>query len=668
MNQDWLRWYARRLGRMSLSEVAWRVHDETRLLYWALRQDRPGALPGTRRPRTGQGFTSVVPPGARSAVPAGVREGLVAAAAPLLEGRWEFLGVWRTDLATPDWYLDPITGRRAPQDKRSFRINTRSETETGNIKQVWELSRLQHLTLLAAAWFVTGDEAYPAVVADQLQSWWRENPFLYGVNWTSGIEIGIRLISWVWIRRLLDGWVGTPALFEHNDAAIDQIYWHQKYLAALQSRGSSANNHAIAEAAGQLIASCAFPWFAQSGRWRASSAALLEREVRRNTFPSGMNREQASDYQGFVAELGMLAAVEADVSGHPLTADTWQRLCSTVDASAAVLDESQRAPRQGDSDEGRALLVDPPETNRWASLLATGASLFGSAPWWPTTNATLESTLLGSLTDRPPIVRGRARQRPSHFADAGLTLLRTEPGRDPEIWCRCDAGPHGYLSLAAHAHADALSIEVRYGGVDILADPGTYCYHGEPEWRCYFRSTLGHNTVELATQDQSLSGGPFLWLRHAGTSAVAVGLNEDRSIHRWSAEHYGYQVLDPPARHRRAVRLDRRGRRIDVVDHIYTVGHHAVRIAFHLGPAVSAELDEGIARLRWPMRTQIGYESATMALPGGLHWSMHRGEYHPILGWYSDRFGVKEPTTTLLGEGHCNGEMLELRSSIQFAR
>ncbi|MGA3355050.1 MAG: heparinase, partial [Acidimicrobiales bacterium] len=135
-------------------------------------------------------------------MPAGVPEGLVAAAAPLLEGRGEFLGVWRTDLAVPDWYLDPITGRRAPQDKRSFRINTRSEAETGNIKQVWELSRLQHLTLLAATWFVTGDDAYPAVVADQLRSWWRENPFLYGVNWTSGIEVGIRLISLVWIRRL----------------------------------------------------------------------------------------------------------------------------------------------------------------------------------------------------------------------------------------------------------------------------------------------------------------------------------------------------------------------------------------------------------------------------------------------------------------------------------
>ena len=77
----------------------------------------------------------------------------------------------------------------------------------------------------------------------------------------------------------------------------------------------------------------------------------------------------------------------------------------------------------------------------------------------------------------------------------------------PEIWCRCDGGPHGFLSIAAHAHADALSVEVRHGGVDILADPGTYCYHGEPEWRTYFQSTIAHNTIEIDGQWQSVRGG-----------------------------------------------------------------------------------------------------------------------------------------------------------------
>ena len=49
------------------------------------------------------------------------------------------------------------------------------------------------------------------------------------------------------------------------------------------------------------------------------------------------------------------------------------------------------------------------------------------------------------------------------------TLLRTAGEDFPEIWCRCDRGPHGYPNIAAHAHADALSVEVRYAGVDILA-------------------------------------------------------------------------------------------------------------------------------------------------------------------------------------------------------
>ena len=118
---------------------------------------------------------------------------------------------------------------------------------------------------------------------------------------------------------MLDDWPGVATLFERNGLAVRQIEWHQQFLAAFPSRGSSANNHVIAEAAGELVASCAFPWYPRSDRWRRASARLLERELLHNTFPSGVNRELASDYHPFVAELGFLAAVEAEVSGHPLS-------------------------------------------------------------------------------------------------------------------------------------------------------------------------------------------------------------------------------------------------------------------------------------------------------------------------------------------------------------
>ena len=374
---------------------------------------------------------------------------LLAAADQLLQGDWEVLGVARSDLVRPDWFHDPVTGRRSPQDRYAFRINHRSQQQTGDIKQVWEISRLQHLTLLATAWFVTRDERYASRVADQLRSWYAENPFLSGVHWTSGIEIGIRLISLAWIRRLLDDWPGVSGLFEHDLLAVQQIRWHQQYLGAFRSRGSSANNHVIAEAAGQLVASCAFPWFPESERWRRTSARLLERELARNTFPSGIGRELASGYQCFVAELGLLAAVEAEASGHPLGEAGWQRLCATVDSAAALLDERLCPPRQGDCDDGRALLLDAPVPNRWPSLLALGEALLGRLDWWPRTAADAGSSIVGALTGTVGDVAGPGsdrrgsptpgrpccarRQASTRRSGAGATAARMDISASPRM-------------------------------------------------------------------------------------------------------------------------------------------------------------------------------------------------------------------------------------------
>ena len=103
---------------------------------------------------------------------------------------WTVFGVLRADSAAPDWFLDPVTGQRAPDTRFAFAVNHRDEASTGNVKQVWEMSRHHHLTVLAAAWWLTGEDRYARTVADQLRSWWRLNPYLTGVHWTSGIEAG----------------------------------------------------------------------------------------------------------------------------------------------------------------------------------------------------------------------------------------------------------------------------------------------------------------------------------------------------------------------------------------------------------------------------------------------------------------------------------------------
>ena len=274
-----LSWYLRRVARMSPAEVAWRARDRAIQAAWTRRQVTNQQLPTVDTPAGTRAFAAVLPAGTAVAVPEPARAALLASADKLLDGEWDVLGTIRTDMVSPDWFRDPVTGRRSDPGSYAFRIDHRSEDQVGNVKQVWEISRLQHLTLLSTAWYLTSEDKYATRVADHLRSWYQESPFLSGIHWTSGIELGVRLINLVWIRRLLDDWPDVAGLFENDGLALRQIRWHQEYLATFPSRGSSANNHVIAEAAGQLVASCAFPWFPESERWRGKAARLLEREL-----------------------------------------------------------------------------------------------------------------------------------------------------------------------------------------------------------------------------------------------------------------------------------------------------------------------------------------------------------------------------------------------------
>lgn len=640
-------WYLRRLSRMGPAEVAGRAGDVLRKRRWRAVLGEP-VRPGWRDERP---IARVLEPAVLAVVPPDAVARLTATAEELMAGRGEYFGVPRTDLVAPDWSHDPKTGRSAPVGVYAFDIAYRSEDTVGDIKQIWEPSRHQHLTVLAAAYALTGEDRYATRVAEHLSSWWAANPPMRGVHWVSGIELGIRLLSWVWVRRLLDGWPGVSALFEDNPVAGHQIRHHQRWLAAFRSRGSSANNHVIAEAAGQLAASAAFGWFPESAAWGSAALRTLDEQLRRNTFASGLNRELASEYHGLVLELGLAAALEAHAAGITVPDTTWLVLTRMCDALAAVVSVSRagelRPPRQGDADDGHGLVLDGAGTDRWGSLLATGAALFGGRDWWPEVTGTdVRTPLLAALGKGVPAAPSRPKRRPAHFADAGLTVLRARTGSG-EIWCRCDGGPHGFLAIAAHAHADALSVEVRHDGVDILTDPGTYCYHGQPEWRAYFRSTVGHNTLELDGRDQSDSGGPFMWTRHARTRVLAADLPAHGGTARWCAEHDGYTRGVTPAVHRRTVELN--GRELRVADVVYGQGSHPARLAFHLGPEVTAALDKHTARLTWTGAR--GRRGAVLELPPELTWSAHRGEEHPPLGWYSPGFGRRVPATTLLGAG-----------------
>ena len=80
-----LGWYARRLARMSPTEVAWRVRDLALQLAWARQQVSRDQLSGlSALPPGERHFTTVLPEEAAAAVPAEARAAILGAADRLL--------------------------------------------------------------------------------------------------------------------------------------------------------------------------------------------------------------------------------------------------------------------------------------------------------------------------------------------------------------------------------------------------------------------------------------------------------------------------------------------------------------------------------------------------------------------------------------------------------
>ena len=157
-------WYLHRLRCMSAQEVSWRSADALRKRAWRPKQVplASASAPFREQPKLvgAPRFRSALPAGALDTVPADDAKRLLGAADEILAGRWDVLGVTRQDMVAPDWFLDPISGRRAPQAEYCFSVNHRDQAVTGNVKQVWELSRHHHLTILASAYALTGDRRY----------------------------------------------------------------------------------------------------------------------------------------------------------------------------------------------------------------------------------------------------------------------------------------------------------------------------------------------------------------------------------------------------------------------------------------------------------------------------------------------------------------------------
>jgi hypothetical protein len=639
-----LQWYRARVGAMSLREVGYRIIEHGRRAAW--RRDRAG---WDNFLQIEDGLVSdwdFLRSRLANANGATVGAKFVDSVRRTCDGDVELLGrcwsvldrdKWRRGCPPGEFWLgDPVSGKTWPgADIYCFAIEYRRAMERGDIKYVCELNRLQFLHPIAAKIARTGDVSLIRWAFRLLASWAHANPPFRGINWISGIELALRLVS----LALLIAAAGPTQLEVGERILVRRVvaahgYWLYRY----PSRFSSANNHLLLEGLGLYIAGTLAPDLPGAKRWAHRGRNILEKEVSKQILEDGVGAEQSPTYQSFIMEALAFAIVLASGIGTPLDPSVLDRLAVGAKHLLWLLDDGGVAPAIGDNDETRVIAQPPDREPRYiASIVAAVAGITGRPTLAP---GDWDPHLRDVLFDTPKAARGRC-DGICTFPVGGYTAIRDRIGGH-----RChlifDHGPLGYLSLSAHGHADALALWLTVDDQPVFIDAGTYLYYSAGSIRGQLRESAAHNTLLVAGVSQSRASGAFTWANKATGRLLSWCPWPNWSV---TGEHDGY-LRSFGVRHVRTIERGEPG--IIIRDHLDGADRPLpVAIRFLLHPGLVAVVEDREIAIYQGQKLL-----ASVLAPPNYRIDAVNDASAGDGGWYSPRFGelVPAPVIALSGE------------------
>jgi hypothetical protein len=554
----------------------------------------------------------------------------IASAERIVAGRLE-LGTRVVSIdRDPDWTLEPVCGRRAPSIHWS-RIAFLDSTVAGDCKFTWELNRHQYFLTLARAFLLTGDDRYSTLIVDHLDSWMDHNPPKIGINWTSSLELALRAISWIWALHLIrDSRALEGRLFAR---ALKYLYLHARHIEYNLSTYFSPNTHLTGEALGLLYIGTAFPEFKRAPQWRSLGHRILVEQLDRQLFADGVYFEQSSYYHRYTTDfyLHALLLTESDHGG--AESKIRSSLSALLDYLVHLTRPDGSSPLIGDDDGGRLIVLGNRAANDFRDTLAVGATLLRRADCAYVAGDAIDELvwLLGpdglsayeKLEATPPAVHSRA------FAESGYFVMREHWDRLAD-WSLIRCGPHAPLS-GAHAHADALALELCIGGNPLLVDPGTYVYTASRFERDQFRRGEAHNSLTIDGQSSATPGATAFRWETVPRSRVGAWVATD-AFDFFDGEHDGFLRLDSPAVHSRAV-FFLKGEYWVIHDRVRSRGRHQIALHLHWAPGVTLTVDAP-----YTLRAVAANGNGP---PVDAHIFARAGQLSSAQGWVSTAFGTR---------------------------
>jgi hypothetical protein len=423
-----------------------------------------------------------------------------------------------------------------------------SYTNDVDIKFLWEPARFGWAFTLGRAYHLTRDESYSLAFWKETEIFLAANPPYQGPNWSSGQEVALRVIAFVFSLQVF---MPSPHTSAERVALLTQsIATHaSRILPTLVYARAQNNNHLLTEAAGLYTAGLALPDHPLSSRWQESGRCIFNQALQNQIDKDGNYIQHSTNYHRLMLQAALWVN-SLSTGSHPspvLTRKSRLRLASATRWMMELLDPvSGRVPNLGPNDGAYILPFSSCPFHDFRPILQSAASAFMGEIPYPA----------GAWDEMRLWLRAVGK-------DEGFVFQQEHPAskktisKQPLILRNPQQASWAYLRAARFqarpGHADQLHLDLWWRGLNIALDPGTYLYNTPPPWDNSLARTEVHNTLGLDNKDQMTRAGRFLWLDWAQAEIVSYQATLDGSLISVSTQHNGY--LRSGALHKRRVEL-----------------------------------------------------------------------------------------------------------------
>jgi hypothetical protein len=426
-----------------------------------------------------------------------------------LFSRWPFA----VTAVAPDWLANPCTGQRVAAPERNWWQIPDFDPAVGDIKLIWELSRMDWVLAFAQR-ARNGDEEALARLNNWLADWCNHNSPYRGPNWKCGQEASMRVMHLAMAAVIL-GDVQQPTI-----GLRDLVRLHlQRIAPTVQYAMAQDNNHGTSEAAALFIGGS---WLDALGmkegaRWQKIGRRWLENRASRLIGPNGSFSQYSLNYHRVMLDTFCMVEVWRRHMALSKFSKRWQMraLAATHWLHSMVSPLNGDGPNMGANDGARLLQLTDSAYRDYRPSVQLSMVLFADQCAYAQDGLWNHALQWLSV----PLPQALAEQPGNLIADdGGFAILRRGAAMAMLRYPRFRFRP---------SQSDAMQLDLWLGGDNLLRDAGSYSYNTEAQWLNYFGGTASHNTVQFDDRDQMPRLSRFLfgdWLKTAMIEGLTEGV------------------------------------------------------------------------------------------------------------------------------------------------